>query len=121
MGEALIIKNVILTISGFISTTVSYFLYNELYMIVMVHMDLFVNCLIIGLMNNWNELHYKRLCGICILICFRKCNPYTAETELQLAEVSSESRWSQKMKRYVSNRDIKVTTPSAISLSHVPS
>lgn len=36
--------------------------------------DLFLNCLMIGLMFKYNEKYYKKCCRCCILLCFIKCD-----------------------------------------------
>lgn len=73
--KELVIKNNILVIVGCVSTTAGYALWFFTRDMWYLYSDLYINCLVIGLMFSRNELYYKRMCGPCIWICRRKCRP----------------------------------------------
>eukprot|EP01084_Bolivina_argentea_P194130 333042_1 len=73
--KGLIIKNSILTLCGTISTVLSYMIWIALAMsghgvgASLLYADLIVNCVVIGLMFNYNDKAYKKLCSYCIRLC----------------------------------------------------
>ncbi len=84
--KALIIKNSILTIVGTISTTVCWIGFlssqngtggNGIF----IHLDLYINCIVIALMFKYNEKYYKRVCKCCIIICLRDCDKSYDKTD----------------------------------------
>ena len=77
--QALIIKNVILTLTGTVSTTIGYLLVGVTQDSTFVSIDMLVNCCVIGLMFNWNSKCYRSLCRGCICI-FRIFIPSSSET-----------------------------------------
>ena len=72
--KALIIRNHILTVSGLVSTLSCYATWYFVGEKTLVHLDLFVNSLVVGLMYRYNKKYYKYLCRPCILLCLRKCD-----------------------------------------------
>eukprot|EP01083_Nonionella_stella_P079603 218518_1 len=72
--KSLIVKNAILTITGTITTLSCYVLWISLSFTSGLYIDLFVNCLMIGLMFKYNSKLYKRLCKCCIVVCFVTCD-----------------------------------------------
>merc|ERR1712032_96591 len=82
--KTLIIKNQILTTFGVISTTVCWtiFTVTGTRRPQILYWDMFCNCLVIFLMFKSSEGMYKRLCGLCVMACFQKMNPYETEQEM---------------------------------------
>ena len=93
-------------------------------LILVLHLDFFINCCLIGLMFSWNKAIYKRLCGSCILCCFSRM------------ELQKEAKWRQKTIAYVKNersdavsgsRNLQIvemqsnSSPSAVSRDYLPS
>ena len=75
--KGIIVKMVILTLIGSISTAISYMLWFQGFLYVgsvFLWTDLFVNCVVIGLMFKYNEKYYKRCCRCFILLCFMRCD-----------------------------------------------
>eukprot|EP01083_Nonionella_stella_P293553 998360_1 len=72
--KSLIVKNSILTLTGSISTIAAYIIWIASSFVTGMYIDLLVNCLVIGLMFNYNTKIYKRLCKCCIGMCFDKCD-----------------------------------------------
>lgn len=86
-----------------------------LYVWAFLYVDIVVNSLVINLMFSWNEKYYKKLCGVCIMCLFRKCDPYSDES--QMADMVRESRWSQRAVRYLRNELAELTTTDSNSRS----
>eukprot|EP01084_Bolivina_argentea_P029656 55065_1 len=80
--KTLVLKNTIVSISGSISTIACWMLWIFMIQIdyklgfgaLFLYLDLFVNCMCIGLMFKYNEKWYKRICKCFILMCFNKCD-----------------------------------------------
>eukprot|EP00484_Ammonia_sp_Unknown_P020153 CAMPEP_0197035636 /NCGR_PEP_ID=MMETSP1384-20130603/13377_1 /TAXON_ID=29189 /ORGANISM="Ammonia sp." /LENGTH=355 /DNA_ID=CAMNT_0042465721 /DNA_START=126 /DNA_END=1193 /DNA_ORIENTATION=- len=125
--SSLILKNSILTLIGATSTLLSYALWitNLLGVgAVFLYTDLLVNCLMIGLMFEYNEKYYKLCCKCCIVCCFRMCGTSKSDTEMaRLADyISSSTQWSVTSK----SPRVSVTVPMpklrhAVSLSSAKS
>ena len=64
--EALIKKNNLLTVIGWIYTTIGFAVYRVLHVGLPVVVDCLVNVILVGLMLKRNEWYYKRLCAPCI-------------------------------------------------------
>jgi len=77
--EALIVKSNILVVAGIIATTLSYAVYAVMNSTNALTVGIYVNCLTIGLMFQVNQRWYNKLCRPCIMLCFRKCDPYSDE------------------------------------------
>lgn len=92
--EALIIKNDLLVITGCISTTIGFLMWNITKNMLWMYGDMITNSCIIAMMFGCNQWYYKKLCSLCILMCFKQCNPYGSETEMA-------KRTSQRAFRYV--------------------
>ena len=94
-------KQNILTVIGCISTTLGYVMFSTLFIAVLLHLDVFINSLVIGLMFRWNAGVYACLCRPCIMLC-----PYSAErkTEKNEKALGSASTSDQK-KRSGTNVD----------------
>ena len=72
--KSLIVKNGILTLTGSVSTIVNYLLWSSFIRATFLYLDLFINCLVIGLMFKYNEKWYKKLCKCWIILCFANCD-----------------------------------------------
>eukprot|EP01083_Nonionella_stella_P159854 521920_1 len=82
--KSLIIKNSILSLCGAISTLLSYMIWVSHALPIsaaLLYFDMFLNCLVIGLMFRQNERHYKRLCGCCVVMCFSVCDGSQTDTD----------------------------------------
>lgn len=75
--KSLIVKNTILSLTGSISTVVCWLLWRFIFGVMtwlFLYFELFINCIVIGLMFKYNDNWYKRFCKCCIMICFIKCD-----------------------------------------------
>ena len=76
--KSLIVKNCILSTLGAVSTLFGYFLWISTYKmgfgVVLLHIDMFINCTVIILMFDYNEKWYKSCCKLCIYCCFMECD-----------------------------------------------
>ena len=107
--KSLIIKNGILTITGSISTMAAYILWLTPILDLgyfFLYFDLFLNCLVIGLMFKYNEKWYKKCCRCCIVLCLTNCD-------------KSKNKMSTKdVFKYVNRtRGSVITTTNATSIS----
>jgi len=88
--NSLIVKVYILSLFGSISTIVLWILWmftdGDA---VLLYLDLFVNCLVIGLMFKYNRKIYAPLCKCCIFVCHRVQR--TRLQELKMVESISNS------------------------------
>ena len=101
--EALIVKNNILCICGTVTSLCAYIGYVITGNLLFPYTDIPANCLFIGMFNRCvctgskhhvysplcellscsglmakrEEWSYKKLCGLCIILCFRQCDPYS--------------------------------------------
>ena len=91
--EQLIVKNNVLVIIGCGSTSIGYGMYGYIWECgTLVVIDIFVNCLIIGLFFAWNHVYYQRLCGPCDRLCRHQCG-YRSDSVAKLdLIVNSSSR-----------------------------
>ena len=71
--KSLIIKHAILTLIGFVSSIINYVLLLVVGSKLFVLLDVFINCLVIGLMFKYNDKWYKRYCKCFIFLCFIDC------------------------------------------------
>ena len=111
--QALIIKICILTLTGSISTTLGFMLFG--FSILFLHFDAFINCVVIGLMFSCNEWYYKRLCGPCVLLCFRWGHPFrSGKLKVMSRRISW---WNKQVTRYIESED--VNSPQSASMPDV--
>ena len=72
--RSLIIKNYILSLVGSISTIVNYSLTTVINTNMFLYLDLFLNCLVIGLMFKYNKKWYQICCKCFIVLCLIICD-----------------------------------------------
>ena len=77
--KALIIKNSILTATAASTTFIFWFLWLSFGAALRVgigflYFDYWLNCFLVGLMFEYNEKYYLRLCPKCIICCFLECD-----------------------------------------------
>ena len=111
--EALIIKNDLLVITGCISTTLGFTMWNITKNMLWMYGDMITNSCITAMMFGCNKWYYKKLCSLCILMCFKNFNPYGAETEMA-------KRMSQRALRYVNRADTATDADDDIATPRTP-
>ena len=68
--KSLIIKNALLTLVGCISIIVNVSLSAATGSSMFLYFDLFINCVVIGMMFQYNDKWYKTCCKCCIVLCY---------------------------------------------------
>ena len=93
--KSLIVKICILVLTGSISTIFCWSLWvamlGDISGLPVLFLDLFVNCLMVGLMFRYNDNYYKLLCKCCIVMCLRDCD--RSKQKLEDKEVQRYLRW----------------------------
>ena len=85
--EELILKNNILTMIGFIATTLCYAGWAITGNLLFPYSDTMVNCIVIILMFNSHQQYYDRICGPCVMLYHSACDPHGKDDAVSSAEM----------------------------------
>ena len=128
--KALIVKNCILTLTGSVTSVTMYALYIMFDVGAFLYFDIFINCLVIGLMFAYNDDYYKRCCKCFVLLCFLECDKnkdalnkaetlryvnslHGLQTELGLAEMQTVPSNTHTISNARSTATLTIIKPSA--------